>query len=155
MNAVRILVGGIVAALVWWGGMLVVFGPAQGILADPSLQSGKFLAAFTEPPYPRAAERPELLAMGLLVIAWIHSIVFSFLAPRLPGGRIRRGMVFGLLAWGLMVPWFEFYLPWNVMREPLSLVLLEALCWLAILLAVGISLSLVYGILGGNGRGST
>ena len=31
-----------------------------------------------------------------------------------------------------MVPWFEFYLPWNVMREPAPLVLLEMACWLGV-----------------------
>ena len=43
-----------------------------------------------------------------------------------------------------MVPWFEFYLPWNVMREPFDLVLVEAVCWLVVLLAVGLSMGLVY-----------
>lgn len=40
-----------------------------------------------------------------------------------------------------MVPWFEFYLPWNVMHEPATLVLLEAALWLAVLLTVGLAVA--------------
>jgi hypothetical protein len=40
-----------------------------------------------------------------------------------------------------MVPWFEFYLPWNVMLEPMPLVLLEVLCWLIVQLLVGLALA--------------
>lgn len=53
----------------------------------------------------------------------------------------RRGLRFGLLSWILMVPWFEFYLPWNVLREPAALVALEMLCWAGVLLLVGITIA--------------
>lgn len=41
-------------------------------------------------------------------------------------------------------PWFEYYLPWNVMLEPTPLVLLELVCWLAVMLANGLALAFVY-----------
>lgn len=149
----RILVSGLAAAAAWWVGLLVVFGPAQAILADPESQSPKFLSAFTEPPLPRMAEQPEILPLGLLLIGLIYASTYEWLGARLSGGRIRSGVTFGFLAWALMVPWFEFYLPWNVMREPLPLVLLETLCWLLVLLVVGIAISVVHDRLSGFSRG--
>lgn len=149
----RILISGLTAAAAWWVGLLVVFGPAQAILADPESQSTKFLAAFTEPPLPRMAEHPEILLLGLLLIGLIYACTYEWLGNRLPGARIRRGLTFGLIAWALMVPWFEFYLPWNVMREPLPLVLLESLCWLLVLLVVGVAISVVHDRLSASSRG--
>jgi hypothetical protein len=144
-RAARIVASGPAAAAVWWLGLLVVFGPAQKILSDPARQSAKFLAAFTEAPAPRMVEQPAAMVAGLLVIAFIHAGVYAGIGPRLPGGAVRRGSAFGLAAWALMVPWFEFYLPWNVMLEPLPLVLLEAVCWLVVLQGVGLALALVQG----------
>jgi hypothetical protein len=48
------------------------------------------------------------------------------------------------VAWVLMVPWFEFYLPWNVMHEPIMLVILEMVLWLCVHLIVGIVIAGVY-----------
>lgn len=41
------------------------------------------------------------------------------------------------------------------MREPLPVVLLEALCWLLVLLGVGFATSVVHGRLGGSRAGQT
>ncbi|MGH7544060.1 MAG: hypothetical protein ACREK7_08975 [Gemmatimonadota bacterium] len=149
----RILATGVAAAAAWWVGVLVVFGPAQAILADPDRQSTKFLSAFTEPPLPRMAERPEILPLGLVLVGLIYACTYERLGKRLPGTRIHRGLTFGLVTWALMVPWFEFYLPWNVMREPLPLVLLETLCWLVVLLGVGVAIAVVHDKLSGASRG--
>jgi hypothetical protein len=43
-----------------------------------------------------------------------------------------------------MVPWFEFYLPRNVMREPAALVLLEMVLWLGVLLVAGLAIAVTY-----------
>jgi hypothetical protein len=147
LETVRILVSGIVAAIAWAAGLAIAFGPAQRFLTDPERQSAKFLSVFTEEPLPRAAENPEVMVYGLLVVGLIHACVYAWLDSRLSGGVVRKGLSFGLIAWALMVPWFEFYLPWNVMHEPLSLVLLEGFCWLIVLIGVGLSLASVYGIL--------
>jgi hypothetical protein len=147
MKVLRILVCGVAAAIAWWAGLLLVFGPAQRILADPTKQSAKFLAVFGEPPLPRMATNPEVLLFGLLGIGCIYACVFEWLGNRLPGSAVRKGLTFGVIAWALMVPWFEFYLPWNAMREPTPLALLEVLCWLAVLLGVGLVTSIVQGLL--------
>lgn len=142
MKALRIIVAGIAGGLAWFVGLLIFFGPAQSILSNPNLQSAKFLAVFTEiQPLPRAATHPWVLFAGLAIIGLIYSLVFAALRKGLPGEGWRKGVVFGLIAWALMVPWFEFYLPWNVMHEPLSLVLLEALLWALVLQLVGIAIA--------------
>jgi hypothetical protein len=148
LEGLRICLCGIAAAVGWWAGILLVFGPAQAILADPERQSVKFLAAFTQPPLPRMAEDPQVLAIGLLIAGVVHASVYAWLHPRLPGKIIRKGCAFGVIAWALMVPWFEFYLPWNVMPEPLDLVMFEVFCWLVVLQIVGLAIASVHGALG-------
>jgi hypothetical protein len=75
------------------------------------------------------AESPAILPAGLLLVGLGASAAYAIIGPRLGGGTARRGAIFGALAWLLMVPWFEFYLPYNVMREPLALAILEAFLW--------------------------
>lgn len=144
MNVLRVVVMGIAAAATWWLGVVVVFGPAQVILADPERQSAKFLRAFADEPLPRMAENPLALPIGLLGIGLVYASAYAWLGGKLSGPAWRRGLVFGGLAWALMVPWFEFYLPWSVMREPLPLVLLEGVCWLIVLLGVGTATAFVH-----------
>lgn len=152
MKPLRIVMSGLAAAAAWWAGLVVFFGPCQSILTDPRRQSAKFLAAFTEPPLPRVADQPAALPLGLLCIGMIYAVIYAWVGPRLPGRGWRKGLSFGVIAWALMTPWFEFYLPWNVMREPLPLALLEALCWLAVLLGVGLVTALVQGRFGDDRR---
>lgn len=148
MKIVRIIAAGVAGGLAWLAGLYVFFVPAQTILADPALQSAKFLRVFTEiEPLPRAATSPWILLLALPSIGVIHASVFAALRHGLPGRGWREGASFGLIAWALMVPWFEFYLPWNVMHEPFALVLLEALLWALVLQLVGIAIALVHGAL--------
>ena len=130
---------GVAAAAAWCAGILFVFGPFQSVLANPQLQSAKFLAAFQSPPLPRVADHAAVLPLGILLVAMFYALVYEWLRTKLPGPTWKKGISFGMVAWALMVPWFEFYLPWNVMREPFPLVLLEAFCWLVVLLGVGLA----------------
>ena len=141
MKVLRIIIMGIAAAAAWLLGFIVFFGPAQRVLTDPDLQSAKFLSVMggAVAPPPRIAEHPWILPVGLVIIGIVYAIVFSLLP--LGGGRLRRGSLFGLIAWALMAPWFEFYLPWNAMHEPFPLVLLELQLWLLVLQVVGITLA--------------
>lgn len=142
MHFVRVIASGLVGGIAWIAGMMLFFGPAQSILADRQLQSAKFIAVMEQiEPLPRMAGNVWIIVVGLLVIGMIYGIVFSFIGPRFSGGSFQKGIKFGLTSWALMVPWFEFYLPWNVMHEPALLVLLEVLCWALVLLLVGISIS--------------
>lgn len=148
MNYLRVIASGLAGGIAWIAGMILFFGPAQKILADPQLQSAKFIAVMEHiEPLPRMSENIWIIVVGLLVIGVIYGIVFSFIGPRLSGGNFLKGTQFGLISWALMVPWFEFYLPWNVMHEPALLVLLEVFLWALVLQLVGISISLSSGFL--------
>lgn len=137
-RAAAVLVAGLAGAAAWLLGTALAFGPAQGILADPERQSAKFIAAFADPAAPpRVVASPWILPAGLVLVGLAASAAYAIVRPGLSGGPGRRGAIFGVLAWLLMVPWFEFYLPYNVMREPLRLALLEALLWGIVLQGVG------------------
>jgi len=138
---VRGLIAGVAGAIAWFVGMLLFFGPAQIILTDPRLQSAKFLGVFTAEPEPRTNAAPWVLVVGLLIIAVLWACVYVWLSASWFGAWWKRGLKFGVVSWTLMVPWFEFYLPWNVMREPAALVALEMVCWAAVLLLVGLTIA--------------
>lgn len=137
----RIVISGVVSAAVWYAGLLLVFGPAQGILADPAYQSQKFLDVFTTlEPLPRMAVQPVQFYIGFLLVGVAFSFAWHLVGRWMPPGSVlKRGALFGSIAWLLMNPWFEFYLPWNVMHEPLSLVFLEMALWFFVMLLVGIA----------------
>jgi hypothetical protein len=130
----KITASGFAGGIAWQLGMLIFFGPAQVILADPVLQSAKFNAVFqTIAPLPRTTGQPMLMWAGLVGIALIYAVLHDTIRLALHGNIMRRAAKFGLILWAAMVPWFEFYLPWNVMGEPFPLVLLECLCWFGVM----------------------
>lgn len=139
------LASGVAGGLAWILALNAFFGPAQVILANPEHQSAKFLAVFGAiEPLPRAAENGWIVPVGLLVLGVLYGLAYRLARPAFAGRRWwRKGLTFGGLAWLLMVPWFEFYLPWNVMHEPFALVLLEGALWLATLLLVGLAIAAV------------
>jgi hypothetical protein len=137
-NLAGIALSGLVGGIVWWLGMVIIFGSVQFILADPIVQSAKFNAVFqTLAPLPRSSTNPWIVPLGLmafaLIDAWIYSIIRSAFGPTI----LKRGAFFGLILFLVMTPWFEFYLPWNVMWEPAPLVALEVLCWFGVMQLVG------------------
>ena len=141
----RIARSTLAGAVAWWIGMQITFVPAQAILADPALQSAKMNAIYALAPPARIAADPWLLPLGMLVTALAQAVAFAFIRRGLPDGLLARGLAFGAVAWALFVPWFEFYLPWNLMLEPTALVLVEMLCWAGILALVGVAISLAFG----------
>ncbi len=132
---------GLAGGIAWLVGLMLCFGPVQGLLADPDLQSAKMLAAFGGEPPPRTVEAPWILVAGLLGIGVLWGWVYAGLARGWDLPWWRRGLRFSLVAWVLMVPWFEFYLPWSVLREPAPLVALELACWAGVLLLVGAAIA--------------
>jgi len=137
----RGLIAGFAGGIAWLLGLAIFFFPAQAILTNPELQSAKFLAVFTQEPAPRMVATPWVLPAGILLIGLVWGQVYVWVSGGWGGAWWRKGLCFGALAWALMVPWFEFYLPWNVMREPLPLVLLEMGCWALVLGLVGLTIA--------------
>lgn len=139
------VLAGAAGGAAWLVGLVVFFAPAQVVLADPAHQSAKFLAVMgTIEPLPRIAGIPWALPVALLSIGIVYGFVYGRLRPALGAGALGRGLRFGVVAWALMAPWFEFYLPWNAMHEPAALVVLELALWLAVMLAVGTAIAGVY-----------
>lgn len=113
--------------------LFFVFSGAQAILANAAYQSPKFLNAFFGPENPpRMAEDSALIYKGFFLVGLCFAGTFILLNQRLSGNWLRKGFFFGCIAWLMMIPWFEFYLPYNVMREPLSLVVLESALWFCV-----------------------
>lgn len=144
---INILALFLIGGLLWYASFMLFFvlSGAQNILASPEHQSGKFLTVFTKlEPLPRDVETPRVLYAGIYVISSITLIVFLQLIDKLQGNWLTKGIRFGLINWALTIPWFEFYLLFNVMHEPFKLVLLEALLWLFTLISVAIVFSFIY-----------
>jgi hypothetical protein len=138
---VRGFLAGLAGGVAWFAGIQLFFGPAQALLADPTLQSAKLLTAFSTEPLPRTIEAVWLLPAVLLILGVFWGWVYVWLAHGWSGAWWRRGLRFGVVGWALMAPWFEFYLLWNVLREPALLVALELACWAGVLLGVGLTIS--------------
>jgi hypothetical protein len=145
-KALRIFIALSGCGWVWYAAMqcCFVWSGAQRILANPQYQSAKFIKTFTEyQPLPRMANDKSVLWIGFMIVGFIVASAFLLLNDKMPRGWMKRGLLFGLVHWMLMTPWFEFYLPYNVMNEPLLLVLFEAMLWLCVALFVGAFLSFV------------
>jgi hypothetical protein len=142
----RAIIAGLAGGLVWISTMILFFGPAQAILANPEYQSQKFLSVMGQlDPLPYTTGAWWILPLGLLTIGVLYGIVYHFIRKAFLGKPWwKKGLQFGLITWVLMVPWFEFYLPWNVMHEPVMLVAFEMVLWLGVLLMVGITIAIVY-----------
>lgn len=143
----RTLLTVLLCGLCWYGTFYLFFigSGAQNILANPAYQSSKFLRVFMEiEPLPRVVSDPWLVIKGFFLIGILVGLAFVWVSPHFKGNWLQKGLKFGLLHWMLMVPWFEFYLPYNVMNEPFSLVLLEAALWLSTILTLGVALGAIY-----------
>ena len=140
-TSIAILFAGAAGGVAWRTAMRIIFGSAQRFLTDPLLQSPKMLNAFMLAPVPRTSHQPGLLWVGLISIGILWTLAYRALSALWRPPWWRKGLLFWMISWSLMVPWFEFYLPWNVMLEPFPLVLLELVCWAGVLLVVGLTIS--------------
>jgi len=146
MQLLRKLLVWPVCALMWRAGLSIFFGytGAQSILANPKYQAQKMLDIFfkMQPPA-RDEQNSWLLIEGFFVTGLFMAIALNIINRGLKGGWLKRGLLMGCIAWMLVIPWFEFYLPYNLMREPLPLVFLEGLLWFGVMMLVGLSASFV------------
>lgn len=140
----RASVAGLAGGIAWLLGVILVFGPAQAVLADPAWQSEKMIEAFSsETLPPRIANAPVLALGGPLAIGLLWGWVYVSLSASWAGSWWRRGARFAVVSWVLMVPWFEFYLPWNVLLEPTLLAAIEMICWAGVLTGVAMAIAFV------------
>jgi len=134
----------IATGIIWYQLMWTLFvrTGAQNILANPELQSQKFLEAFTAAPFPRMTETWFMLK-GMFVIGLFLAGSFIYINDKIKGGWIVKGLKIGILFFAVAIPWFEFYLPYNIMLEPLPLVLFEVLLWFGVYSLLGIIMSFI------------
>jgi hypothetical protein len=147
-SLLAVLVAGTLAGAAIIGGMVLLFGPAQGILADPALQSPKLLQIFMElSPPPRISFSPSWAWLGFGLIGCAHALVFRFIRSALGAGVWKPTVRFAALSWLMMALWFEFWILWNVMHEPVTLIALELTLWAGVLLIEAAVLTVTFRLL--------
>lgn len=141
------LVGGITLNLVmiltfrllgfgWRGG---------GILLNPTIQSPKLIAVWTQiEPIPLIVSNPAPMAVGLALFGVGHAIIYQWLSPSWPSGIRARAWRLSILVFFLSFLFFEFFTPFNMFGEPISLLVLESIFWAAIAIAEALAIATVY-----------
>ena len=122
----------------------------DGPLLDPGLQASKLIAVWTTlEPRPLIVARPFLMACGLVCFAVMHAVVYASVCeawPPSPFARVTR--LAGLLL--SQFGFWEFFTPFNLFGEPLSLLGLELSFWAFIAAAEALAIVSVFHV--GNGR---
>jgi hypothetical protein len=127
-----------------------------GILLDPSLQSPKVIAVWTQiQPIPLVVSNPMLIGMGLILFGVFHAFVYQWLAPAWPTGILERAGRLAVLVFGLSFLFWEFFTPFNMFGEPLPLIGLELVFWALIALAEAFVIAAISEGRPGAGRGET
>jgi hypothetical protein len=141
----QITIGGLLAGMALLAGLFLFFGPAQQFLADPELQSPKLMKVFLEiPPAPRISFSPSPAWLGFWLIGLGHAFVFYLVQPRFGRSILRQTICFAAVTWLTMVTWFEFWILWNMMHEPVTLLALELTLWIFVMLLEALALALFF-----------
>lgn len=125
---------------------LIGFGwNGGGILLDPSIQSHKLVAVWTQiEPIPLVVSRPAPIVIGLILFGIGHAFVYRWLAPAWPPGIMARGWRMAALIFFLSFLFWEFFTPFNQLGEPLLLIVLELIFWAAVAIADALSIAAVF-----------
>lgn len=115
-----------------------------GILLDPSIQSPKLIAVWTQiEPLPLVVSNPAPIIGGLLIFGLIHGFMYRWLSPAWPVGITARALRFTVLVFVLSYVFWEFFTPFNQLGEPGRLLVLELGFWLTIALAEAFAIAFV------------
>jgi len=125
---------------------LIGFGwNGGGILLDPSIQSRKLIAVWTQiEPIPLVVSRPAPIVIGLMVFGIGHAFIYRWLAPAWPPGIKARAWRMAALIFFLSFLFWEFFTPFNQLGEPLPLIGLELMFWATIALAEALAIATVF-----------
>lgn len=153
----RIVLAGIAANVTTLVALGLLFGNP---LVEPILytqqagQSPKVLSMFfTEPlpvvtPFWDAALQvsPRKLAVQGMLLVWSLALVVVFAVVWEPrrGPWWRKGLEFGVAAWAMLFLFFEAFIPFNMLGEPIRLVALELALQLAAMVLTGLVIAVVY-----------
>lgn len=107
-----------------------VLGILPGILFNPAFQSPKVLAVMlTLEPLPVMQRAPYIILIGWTVIIVGYAFLFNHISVLWPQGYWTRLWRLTLLMWFFSLLFFEFQGPYNLLGEPLPLLLLELIFW--------------------------
>ncbi len=101
-----------------------------GILLDPSIQSPKLIAVWTQiEPLPMIVSNPAPIITGLVLFGICHAFIYQWLAPVWPSTIKERAWRMAILIFSLSYLFFEFFTPYNQFGEPPLLIGLELMFW--------------------------
>ncbi len=148
---VRTLLAGLAGGLALNLAMILTFRllgfgmNADGILLDPSLQSGKLISVWTEAePLPLVVASPAPIVIGLILFGIGHAFLYGWLSPNWPQGiKQRVPRMAGLIFFTSFLFW-EFFTPFNMLGEPASLLGLELIFWGVIAFADAMAIAAVF-----------
>src|SRR5262245_36171308 len=130
-------VAGIAGGVVFCLGTFVTFvlvgsglDQRSGPLMDPSKQSAKVIAVFTQlEPLPLFETKPHMIMLAYVFFGVGHAFLFRSVRAAWPPTVAARTWRLALISWGLSHVFFEFLGPFNLLGEPLALVTLELAFW--------------------------
>lgn len=124
---------------------LIGFGlNADGVLLDPTRQSRKLIAVWTElEPLPLVVTEPLIIVLGMVIFGLIHAYLYRWISPAWPPGAGGRGLSFALVVFAMTFAFWEFFTPFNLFGEPVALILVELCFWAVIALADGLAIAFI------------
>ena len=155
----RTVIAGVAAGLAMNLVMLITFRfigfgvNGDGFLLDPSMQSQKLIAVWTEiEPLPLVVNQPAPIILGIILFGITQAYIYRWLCPVWPSGIAKRGLSFAVLVFVMTFLFWEFFTPFNLFGEPIGLIAVELLFWALIALAAGFSLATIMELKGTNKR---
>jgi hypothetical protein len=116
----------------------------KGILVNSDLQSSKLIAVWTKiEPLPLVVFNPAPIIIGIILFGAIHAFVYRSFSAAWPSGVLRRGLRMASLIFFLVFLFWEFFTPFNLFGEPLTLIGLELVFWALIALADGLAIAII------------
>jgi hypothetical protein len=114
----------------------------DGILLDPTIQSTKLIAVWTQlDPLPLIVTQPALMAAGLITFGVVHAAIYRSVARAWPPGIVPRALRMAFVLFALSFAFWEFFTPFNQLGEPFLLIALELSFWAVMALAEAFTLA--------------
>jgi len=86
----------------------------DGILLDPTIQSAKLIAVWTQlDPLPLIVTQPALMAAGLITFGVVHAAIYRSVAHAWPPGIVPRALRMAFVLFALSFAFWEFFTPVN------------------------------------------
>lgn len=150
ISSIRTVIAGLAGGLALNVAMLLTFRligfgwNGGGILLDPSIQSKKLIAVWTQiEPLPLVVSNPAPIIGGLFIFGHIQAFIYRWLSPAWPTGITARALRLAVVVFMLSYVFWEFFTPFNQFSEPIPLLVLELGFWLTIALAEAFAMAFV------------